>query len=302
MSRFIRSLIAVSLIAAVISLSSNPVAAQSCDGQTQLGGNTAQASGYCTGGTPGRTPSYASSSNPANRWNHFCPTDAIGEYQPNYTVQLVLDWTIGGEDAFEGDYEFIVSQGWDPSGTYARYTVLCIDENGNILSQWDPYYVATVDPVPPEDIRDDALAKIVFPNPDLTGMEALFHAAQLESWSWVDNDWEVISESETVGLVTVEVAATPERVLWNPGDGNSLECLDAGVEWSPAVNDGGTTCGHTYTSGTADEPGLVYQAEATIEWDLTWSINGVDQGSFGTGDATTLFEVPVGEVQIVEVS
>ena len=68
------------------------------------------------------------------------------------------------------------------------------------------------------------------------------------------------------------------------------------------MNDGGTTCGHTYTSGTADEPGLVYQAEATIEWDLTWSINGVDQGSFGTGDATTLFEVPVGEVQIVEVS
>lgn len=299
MKRCVRFTVVVAMFFAVLVATANPLAAQTCGGDSALAGDSAEAAGYCAGGTPGGTPASARSSNPDGRWNYFCPTEDIGGWQPGYTVTLSFDWAIG---THPDDFDFIVSQGWDPSGEYARYTVLCYDDLGNIVAQWDPYYIATLNPTPPEDLRDAALARIVFPDPELDGMGALFHAAQLESWFWVDNDWEVISEAETQGLVTVEVFATPFQVLWNPGDGGDLVCFDQGVEWSRAANDGGTTCGYTFVSSTADEPGLVYHAESTIEWDLTWTINGVDQGSFGTGDATSPFEVPVGEVQIVEVS
>ena len=163
-------------------------------------------------------------------------------------------------------------------------------------------WVTVVEPVDPTVLRDNALAQLVYYEPEVDGMTALTHVAQLESWFWVDNVWEDLTEEDGQGGVNVEVVAAPLGLQWDPGDGSgTFPCPGPPIEWSRAANDAGTSCGYTFTSGTADETGLVYQAQATIEWELTWSINGVDQGPFGgTPTSETLFEIPVGEVQIVE--
>ena len=304
MRTYIAVAVAIAAItsAAFVLATAAPAAAQTCGGSADLtqGGGDAIAAAFCAGGRPSGVPVSAQPGNPEGRWNFFCNGNGLNPYVAGAEPRFTLIATFGDDPA---DFDNIALQGFDPSGRYALYDFACFDANGLQITQFAPHWVTLTAPTPPEDLRDDALARITFPAPDVQGVEALTHAAQLESWFWVENDWVVIQDAETQGLVTVDVFATPSLVEWNPGDGTgAFDCNDPGIEWSPAVNDGGTTCGHLYESGTADVAGLAYQASATIEWDLTWSINGVDQGSFGTGDATTIFDVPVGEVQIVEVS
>ena len=287
---------AVVVFALVLGFAS-PAAAAGCEGSARDRGDSATAEGYCVGATP-NDPIAPSSSNLEGRYNFFCEPD-LHPYEAGFTVQLIEQARIGGGD--ESTLDEVLVRGWDPSGTYAAHVVICYDGAGNVIAQWDPYWITLTEPVDPTVLRDDALAKIDFPEPEIDGMTALTHAVQLESWFWVDNEWEELSDSSTQGLVTVDVFATPDRVIYATGDGETFDCEGEPVEWTDAVNDAGTTCGHIYTSGTADEPGLVYMAEATIEWELSWAINGVDQGVFGTGDAVSVFEIPVGEVQIVEV-
>lgn len=287
---------AVIVLATVLGFSS-PAAAAECDGSAFDDGSSATAAGFCVGATP-NSPAAPSSANREGRWNFFCPSETF-PYEEGFRVHLIQEGVIGGDNV--DTYDEVVLRGWDPSGTYAVYVVICYDGAGDIVSQWDPYWITLSEPVDPTVLRDEALAKIVFPEPEIDGMTALTHAVQLESWFWVDNEWEELYDSSTQGLVTVEVIATPDKVIFTSGDGETFECEGEPVEWTEAVNDAGTTCGHIYTSGTADEPGLAYEATATIEWVLSWSINGIDQGEFDTGDAVTIFEIPVGEVQIVEV-
>ena len=279
-----------------------PAAAQSCGGSADLtqGGGGASADAFCAGGRPSGVPVAAQPGNPVGRWNFFCNGNGLNPYVAGAEPRFTLIATFGDDPA---DFDNIALQGFDPSGRYALYDFACFDENGLQISQFAPHWVTLTAPIPPEDLRDIAFARIDFPDPAVDGLQQVTNAVFLESWFWVENDWVVIQDAETRGLVTVDVFATPDLVSWNPGDGSGeFDCADPGIEWSPAVNDGGTTCGHIYESGTADVAGLVYGASARIEWELTWSINGVDQGSFGRGDATSFFDVPVGEVQIVEVS
>ena len=290
---------AVAVFAAVLWFSANSAAAQSCGGAASGIHGGASAVGYCVGGRPGGIPTSASSSNPEGRWDFFCKYPWMVDYQPGYTVDLR-----GGSELLDPAlFDWIVAQGLDPSGIYRSWNVHCLNDAGVQLHAWAGFLTTSVPPVDPAVLRDQALANINFPDPEVDGLQTLTHAAQLESWFWIENDWVPITDSSSQGLVTVVVQATPDVVVWNPGDGTgTFDCNDPGIEWSSAVNDGGTTCGHVYESGTADVPGLAYQASATIEWELTWAVNGLDQGVFGTGDATSVFPVPVGEVQIVEVS
>ena len=295
----IAAVLAATAAAALVLGTAGQAAAQNCGGGTDITQGAASADAFCAGGRPTGIPVSAQPGNPVGRWNFFCNAHGLNPYMAGAEPRFTLIATYGDDPA---DFDNITLQGFDPSGRYALYNFACFDENGVQITQLAPHWVTLNAPTPPEDLRDIALARIDFPEPQVAGLQNLTHAAQLESWFWVDNDWVVIQDAETQGLVTVDVFATPELVIWDPGDGGSLDCFGPGVEWSPAVNDSGTTCGYVYESGTADVPGLAYKASATIEWDLTWSVNGVDQGSFGTGDATSLFPVPVGEVQIVEVS
>lgn len=291
--------IAVGLVSIILTLSAGPAGAQSCGGIASGIHGGAIAVGYCVGGTPDAIPVSASTSNPEGRWDFFCKYPWNVDFQPGYTVDLR-----GGNELLDpGLFDWIVAAGLDPSGIYRSWNVHCLNAEGNQLHAWAGFLTTSVPPVDPAVLRDDALAKIDFPDPVIDDLQALTHTTQLESWFWVENDWIPITDSSTQGFVTVVVQASPNRVEWNPGDGTAaFGCNDPGVAWSPAVSDAGTTCGHIYESGTADEAGLAYEASATIEWDLTWSVNGAPQGSFGTGAATSVFDVPVGEVQIVEVS
>ncbi len=99
---------------------------------------------------------------------------------------------------------------------------------------------------------------------------------------------------------TVTVTATPISVTWDPGDGSaSVVCDDAGVAWQPGLGDDDTDCSYTYTQSSAGEADDAYRLSATVAWDLTWTINGIDQGRFATYEPTTTVDHRVGEIQSV---
>ncbi|MFI0451092.1 hypothetical protein [Actinomadura sp. 6N118] len=98
----------------------------------------------------------------------------------------------------------------------------------------------------------------------------------------------------TVGAQTIQITATPSKVVWNLGE-KALECLGAGSKDSDF-------CSYTYKRSSAGQPGGAYQLSATISWDVAWTCNGADcDAGGGTLDPLELTSVPeplvVGEIQ-----
>ena len=277
----------------------DPAAAHHCGGDGDVGDNGGGASAWCHGDTPGQPPSGSGNAGSAI-WNAYCGSDWNGEgdefpWQEGYWVEFVFDFVVE-------DIEWILSLGHDPSGEYGAYVVIChAGEDGQW--QWDWVVWEITPPVPPENLRDAAAARInpdppsVETNPPFNERPAI---VTLPTWLWINDPWEVITEEETQGLVTVTVTATPVVITWSMGDGGAAYCNGPGIPWSEAVDAAGTYCSYTYISSSADEAGAEYGATATLTWEFEWWINGAYQGVFGTLDLSTAFGVPVGEIQAVE--
>lgn len=268
--------------------------ANDCGGGGGIGDNGGSVIGYCAGESPGRPPSGTSG---AEVWNAYC-----GLYMPwrdglwvDFSLELVL-----GDDP--DDFEYIVELGYDPSGRYGGYVVLCMDGD-DIMAQWDYVWFTLTPPVPPTVIRDIAAARIN-PDPPSVGSNPPFNerpsVVQLQTWLWINDPWEVIQESETRGLVTVDVEAVPLHVDWSFGDGGFQRCEGPGIPWTEAADPAGTYCQYTFESSSADQPGAEYTADTTVTWEFYWWLNGRPMGPFGTLERTTIFAVSVGEIQAVE--
>ncbi len=122
-------------------------------------------------------------------------------------------------------------------------------------------------------------------------------------WWWLpDADWQPLTGSASDAGITVTVTATPLRSVWDPGDGKpEAVCAGPGIEWRPSLDiENGTYCSHTYTRSSDEQPGLSYTAEVTVEWEFSWTINGVAQGPFGLASPSAEFPYAVGEIQAIE--
>jgi hypothetical protein len=123
-----------------------------------------------------------------------------------------------------------------------------------------------------------------------------------QDWLWVDGSmWHPLSATASVGPVTATATATPERVLYEMGDGSQVVCTGPGTPYNPAVAPGAqsTTCSYSYPNSSAGQPNNQYTASATIYWHVTWRAVGApgggDLGQVAGDTATT--QVAVDEVQ-----
>ncbi len=121
----------------------------------------------------------------------------------------------------------------------------------------------------------------------------------LPTWLWVD-DWNPRRASATEGPLTVTVVATPRSVTWRMGDGSEVVC-GAGTPWDRALREEqqSTDCSHAYAHSSANQPGMLYQARATMAWDVTWTATNGESGSLGQANRSVDFTMRVAESQAV---
>jgi hypothetical protein len=231
------------------------------------------------------------------RWAAYC--DRFGKWRPSNTVELVRgEEVVSGSTASVGDATQPVTI--EVTTKSYRWSVKCDSPDG-----FNEYAITVPDgeaPVDPISVRYDALAKLTIPEPALGGSPPLddpdrFSVVRVPTWLWITHPWQPQTATASDGAVSVSVTATPTDVTWDPGDGQPpFTCPDAGRPWTKGKPDSAMTCGHTYLRSSAGQPNDAFQLTATVNWSLTWSVNGADQGQFDTYQATLTITHQVGEI------
>ncbi|MDF1596592.1 MAG: hypothetical protein P1T08_10940 [Acidimicrobiia bacterium] len=281
-------LMLLALIALVATLVPAPPAlADHCSGSGDIKDRGGDVVGECHGIVPGEPETYTMH----ELWDYYC--DAAGPFQEGDEVGF---YEVGPVEPDE-----IELFGLDPTGEYVWYDVICWhDGRGDIEIQ----IIVEVTPgVPPEVIRDIAAARLEPPPPapETSPPLAAETFVQVPTWLWLDPAyWSPLEASETRGVVTVTVLATPTRATWAMGDGGETTCFGPGVAWTPGAAEDATDCAHTYEHSSYGEPDGRFDASVTVSWEFEWWINDAYQGVFGTVDLASGFGVAVAEIQAVE--
>jgi hypothetical protein len=93
------------------------------------------------------------------------------------------------------------------------------------------------------------------------------------TWLWIDPAaWRTLSASATAGPVTTTAVATPTKVVWNMGDGDTVTCDGPGTPYDPSTPEATTNCSYTWPA-----PGS-FQVTATVYWSVSWTARGAAGG------------------------
>lgn len=155
--------------------------------------------------------------------------------------------------------------------------------------------------VSPEVVARQAVSQLHLPLPGI-GMNPEARAAQVvhvPTWMWIDRTvWRPVSKTVEVPGVAVTATATPQRVVWSMGDGDSVTCMGPGTPYSlriPAASPS-PDCGYVYRRSSAGRPDEVFTVTATVMWDVAWQGGGKSGRIPGLRTATQV-PVRVTEVQ-----
>ena len=159
--------------------------------------------------------------------------------------------------------------------------------------------------------RQQARARVepVVPVVNVSPAEAV---VRFPTWLWLEPSyWQEITAGETTpGGVSVVVAARPIEVVWDLGEGVRV-CEGPGIAWSQAAHDayelqpesvrgaGNPACTFTFVNSSTTQPNDVFDASVTVTWEFSWSLNGAEQGVFGTVEVGDSWQLRVGEIQAV---
>ncbi len=125
----------------------------------------------------------------------------------------------------------------------------------------------------------------------------------LATFLWLPAEqWQPASASASAGAVTSTVTATPMRVIWDMGQGDSVVCDGPGVPYRPDLSDEDqpSDCHFTYRASSAGQPGQAFEVTATVEWETTWTVTGAPGGgNLGTVSRSSSTSVQVAEIQTI---
>lgn len=111
-------------------------------------------------------------------------------------------------------------------------------------------------------------------------------------WLWTQ-EWQSKSVTATAGPHSITLTATPSKVVWSLGDGQSVTCTSAGTKYEKSMGWASSPdCGLSHGYKRMGH----YTMTATMTWDVSWS------GSLtGSETMTTSSSSPVriGEIQVV---
>lgn len=124
------------------------------------------------------------------------------------------------------------------------------------------------DPVDPLTVAESILGLVPVPPVTVSANPGIGMVA-MPSWFWVDGyDGAPLYGAETLGLITVEVEATPDRYDWSFGDGHVLATTSLGQRF-PAESD----IQHTYEQSAAAVGGA-FPVRLEITFSARYRVNG----------------------------
>ena len=128
----------------------------------------------------------------------------------------------------------------------------------------------------------------------------------LATFLWINPaQWVPQTASATAGGVTSTVTATPERVVWDMGQGDSVTCEGPGLPYEPNLPDDAqpSDCKFTYRASSAGRPDKTFIVRATIEYHVTWSASGAaGGGDLGISRRSSTTPVRVAELQALNIA
>ena len=307
---------AVLIVGAVLVLGLSVAAVPSAEAAPPLcGGNgrigtVGSVWGECEGNTPGQPPT----ANQEGIWGAYCGESEQAEawgwvYQDVPDMREVVFSYV--EDLSMDDY---VDLNYDPTGVYAWYDIGCItwydEDAGGPGWNYDDYGVVIFEvtpPIPIEDLLDRARAGVDPPFPTSAAAPPFDNVVvKAPTWLWLDGyQWETLESSDSQGMVTVRIVATPARVEWEMGDSGRVVCDGPGVPWTPGADDADSDCSYTFEDSSAILPAGVFAGSATVVFEVEWWMTDpwrVDEymGDTGTIERETTFSVDVDEIQAIE--
>lgn len=160
--------------------------------------------------------------------------------------------------------------------------------------------IALIGPVvDPRAVALQARSSLALPAPviNLNPSTRQDQLVQVPTWMWVDGAaWGPRSSTASVPGVTVTATATPQRVIWDMGNGERVVCPGPGTPYDTSRGEAGqrSDCSYTYR-----HPGYL-SVSATVVWTVTWSVAGAPGGGTLPGMfRTTSVPVTVAEAQAI---
>lgn len=124
------------------------------------------------------------------------------------------------------------------------------------------------------------------------------------TWFWMPKLlWKPISVTAWIqtpgGPVSVTTTATPNNLIYSPGDGrSSVSCTGPGRAWSASLGDRATTnCMYTYKSASHTQAVHLYNSKMSVQWKVTWKSSLGIRGTLPSITTGVPMKVQVRELQ-----
>lgn len=158
-------------------------------------------------------------------------------------------------------------------------------------------------PADPGQLAKQALDRVPLPQPAMQMNPSAGGGAltNVETWLWIDpSQWQPVRASASAGGVTVTTTATPERVVFEMGNGDTVTCGGPGTPYDPGRPAAGqsTDCSYTYRRSSAHQPGGRYLVTSRVFYRVGWSASGIAAGgALGPVSQTSSVRLRVAEIQ-----
>lgn len=160
-------------------------------------------------------------------------------------------------------------------------------------------------PPSPGELAQQAAQQTPLPAPavELSPRPPIPLLVTMPTFLWIDpGQWVPVTASASAAGVTSTVTATPSRVVWDMGNGESVSCAGPGAAYSPALPDDQqpSDCKYSYPRSSAGARSQTFTLKATLEFDVTWvAVGAPGGGSLGTARRSTTTPVQVAEIQVL---
>lgn len=185
-------------------------------------------------------------------------------------------------------------------GPGAWYRKICNGSRGNLATVvWVP------DRVDPRVLAEQAADRVPIPDVKLEMNPTPKDGAvvNLATWLWIDpSSWATVAAQASAGNVVVTATASPQRVVWDMGNGDRVTCEGPGTPYDPSrpSTEQSSDCSYTYRKSSARAEGGAYTVTATVVWEVSWTVTGAaGGGSLGTAPRSQSIRLPVKEIQAV---
>ncbi|MEU0935482.1 hypothetical protein [Embleya sp. NPDC005971] len=161
-------------------------------------------------------------------------------------------------------------------------------------------------PPAPADVALRALATLGLENPEIAVNPApgKLGLVGLPVWMWIAGNskttWskEWLSQTLTVGTVSVTAFARSTKVEWNMGDGGKVTCDSPGRPYQPSDLNNMSECGYKYKNTSQGQPGDKFTVTATVFWE-TYYTDATGSHPLPGLTGTDTAEVRIGELQLI---